>query len=72
MNILNIDMSNNKLIALAALIVAIGTIITFSYNIFVWAHGDIYQHIEQYEKDWSDELEARRARNFCRANPELC
>ena len=69
---MKIDMANNKLIALAALIVAIGTISTFSVKIFVWMHGDIYQHIEQYEDDWADELEARRARNFCRANPEQC
>ena len=61
-----------KLGVVAALIVAVGVISAFAIEVFIWVHSDIYEHIEQYEVDWSEELEARRARNYCRANPERC
>ena len=66
------DSAQKKLAALAALLVALGVIGASAMQVFNWLHNDIYQHIEQYEADWSDELEARRARNYCRANPERC
>tara|TARA_R110002020_G_scaffold68553_9_gene179364 strand:- start:1048 stop:1242 length:195 start_codon:yes stop_codon:yes gene_type:complete len=61
-----------KLSVISALILALGVISAFAIQVFLWAHSDIYQHIEQYEEDWSEELEARRARNYCRLNPERC
>ena len=67
-----IGVVQKRLGTIAAIIVASGVIVAFAVEVLAWIHSDIYAHIEQYEADWSEELEARRARNYCFANPERC
>lgn len=69
---MSLDTMQKKIGAIAALIVAVGVISAFAVNVFIYLHGDFYDHMEQYEMDWAEELEARRARNYCLANPERC